>query len=80
MYGRVASIPRIDWTKKTNRIKYLNSFNKKIEYIDEVNIDLCGNAETAQIKENPWWTKSTNFAKIERACGTLFRNHVINHE
>ena len=50
--GRVASIPRIDWSKETNRIKYLNSLNKKSEYIDEVNIDLCGNAETAQILVN----------------------------
>ena len=47
--GRVASIPRIDWSKETNRIKYLNCLNKKSEYIDKVNIDLCGNAETAQI-------------------------------
>ena len=47
-----ASIPRIDWSKETNRIKYLNCLNKISEYIDEVNTDLCGNAETAQILVN----------------------------
>ena len=50
--GRVTSIPRIDWSKETNRIKYLNCFNKKSEYTDEVNIDLCGNAKTAHILVN----------------------------
>ena len=44
-----------DLSKETNRIKYC--LNKKSEYIDEVNIDLCGNdlcgnAETAQILVN----------------------------
>ena len=28
--GGVASIPRINWSKETNRIKYLNCLNKKI--------------------------------------------------
>ena len=28
--GGVASTPRIDWSKETNRIKYLNFLNKKI--------------------------------------------------
>ena len=64
--GGVASIPRIDWSKETNRIKYLNCLNKKSEYIDEVNIDLCGNTETAHVLVNKMKQQIVNC--IQDAC------------
>ena len=66
--GRVASIPRIDRSKETNRIKYLNCLNKKSEYIDEVNIDLCGNAETAQILVNKMNQQIVNCIQDSSIC------------
>ena len=41
------SFPKIDWSNTVNQTKYLNSLNLKCTSIEEVNMDLCGDAETA---------------------------------
>ena len=46
------SFSKIDWSNTVNQTKYLNSLSVKCTSIEEVNIDLCGDSETAQSMVN----------------------------